>query len=322
VDGVNDQGLHPAVRRIVREHGGDGDLLALLGNALSGADLTALLLEVMRRRAAAVTPADVLAAYQRDRFVRPAAVDPRRVLEVGLLALDAVVPPFAPVATSPLVPLGAHSAVAGVHQNRVIATVRRSEVAADPTNSLALEAAVRRRRLLADDRRSTDVVRLASVDRVVRAQLFDGPRSFAHFTLLGLVSAGRDTGDQTFEFESMREHLRALATVTNRLGFNHVAIELTDFGAHHHGVLDALAASMATGDITMSIRPDRTAARGYYPNVCFKLSVMDDGEDVEVGDGGIVPWTQTLVGSNKERLMISGLGLERLALMHARGRFR
>jgi hypothetical protein len=316
VDRVSEQPLHPAVERIVREHGGQ-DLLAVLGQGLSGADLTALLLEVTRRRAAAVSPADVLAAYERDRFVRPAAVDARRLLRFELVALDAVTPPFLPVATSPLAPLGTHSAVAGVHQNRVVATVRRTEVAADPTTSLALEAAVRRRRLLASDRRSSTLVRLASVDRVVRAQRFDQPRAFPHFTLLGLVSAGRDTGSQSFELETMREHLHALVRVTERLGCPRVAIELTDFGGRHGDVLQALMTSVARHSIQISARPERTAARGYYPNLCFKLSVVRDGENVEVGDGGIVAWTQSLVGSGKERLMTSGLSLERLALIEA-----
>ena len=39
--------------------------------ALSGSDLTSVLLEVARRRAARETPASVLRRYQRDRFVRP-----------------------------------------------------------------------------------------------------------------------------------------------------------------------------------------------------------------------------------------------------------
>ena len=38
------------------------------------------------------------------------------------------------------------------------------------------------------------------------------------------------------------------------------------------------------------------------------------GKTIEVGDGGLVDWTQALVGSAKERLMISGLSLERLAV--------
>jgi hypothetical protein len=316
MDGVSDRPLHPAVERILREHGAH-DLLALLGQGLSGADLTALLLEVTRRRAAAVSPADVLAAYERDRFVRPAAVDARRLLEAELVALDAVTPPFLPLATSPLAPLGTHSAVAGVDQNRVVTTVRRSEVAADPTNSLALEAAVRRRRLLATDRRSSTIVHLASVNRVVRAQQFDGPRSFPHFTLLGLVSAGRDTGNRSFEVEAMREQLRALIRVTERLGFPHVTIRLTDFGGRHHDVLQALMASVATDSAQISVWPERAEARGYYPNVCFKLNVTSDGGTLEVGDGGIVTWTQSLVGSGKERLMTSGLSLERLGLIEA-----
>jgi hypothetical protein len=36
-----------------------------------------------------------------------------------------------------------------------------------------------------------------------------------------------------------------------------------------------------------------------------------------VADGGLVTWTQDLVRSKKERLMISGLSLERLATVRA-----
>jgi hypothetical protein len=35
----------------------------------------------------------------------------------------------------------------------------------------------------------------------------------------------------------------------------------------------------------------------------------------EMGDGGFVDWTQKLVQSGKERLMTSGLSLERLAML-------
>ena len=35
---------------------------------------------------------------------------------------------------------------------------------------------------------------------------------------------------------------------------------------------------------------------------------------LEVADGGLVDWTQHLVGSRKERLMICGIGLDRVAL--------
>ena len=56
-------------------------------------------------------------------------------------------------------------------------------------------------------------------------------------------------------------------------------------------------------------------ACGYDQTMCFRLCVVDNNETIEVGDGGLVPWTQTLLGNRKERLMISGLSLERLALL-------
>ena len=48
--------------------------------------------------------------------------------------------------------------------------------------------------------------------------------------------------------------------------------------------------------------------------MCFKLGVLVDGEPVEIGDGGMVDWTQRLLGNRKERLMTSGLSVERLAM--------
>ena len=307
--------MHPAVDRIVRDLEGE-ELLTALSARLTTSDLTALMLEVMRRRAADLTASKVLAQYERDRFVRPAAVDARRLLGLELLALDTVAPPFVPIVTSPLVPLGSHSVVAGVHQNRVVTTIRGSEVAADPTNTLALEAALRRRQLLAGDAHSSTVVHLAAVDRAVRAQRFEGPRSFAHFSLIGLVSAGRDTGNRSFEAASLREHVQSLISVCERSGHGQVHVQLTDFDGRYPDVVEETSEALTSEDVRVTTWPDRTAARGYYPGLCFKLSVLDGGEEVELADGGHVDWTRALVGSDKERLMISGLSLERLALLN------
>jgi len=43
------------------------------------------------------------------------------------------------------------------------------------------------------------------------------------------------------------------------------------------------------------------------------LDVQAGDETIEIADGGMVEWTLRLVESRKERLMISGLGLDRLA---------
>jgi hypothetical protein len=311
---MTDHSMHPGVERLVAD-ADMADALTALSERISGADLTTLLMEVVRRRVAGLHPSDVLDQYRRDRFVAPASIDLRRLRGVEDIAIDESAGLFEFVIPSPVVPVGTHSVVAGVNQNNVITTIRSTEVAADPTNALALEAAVRRRVLLDDDPRSSIAVRLAAVQRIVRTQRFDGPRSFAHFSLFGAVTAGRDVGNHAFEIESLVEHVRTLAGIVHRAGAERVQVKLTDldgrFGPAVGQVVDALEAD----DIETVVWPDREAGRGYYPDLCFKLIARIADEDVEVGDGGLVEWTQLLLQNRKERLMISGLGLDRMAML-------
>jgi hypothetical protein len=309
---MDGEGLHPAVARVVRDYDIER-CLTVLADELSPADLTALMLEIVKRRATRVSPASVLRQYRRDRFVRPAQVDARRLLAVQRCALDAVDPPFEPVVLSPLVPLGTSAAISQVHQNRTVASTRNSEVLSDPTTALALEAALRRRASSSSPSGADAVVRLACVDRVVRAQRFDGPRYFAHFSLLGLVSASRDTGNHTFERHALREHVSALAAAAGTAGVDRVVLRVTDLGGRHQDVIDDLRNDPPGNDVAVTLAPDRAAGRGYYPSICFELTADVNGEEIGLGDGGFVDWTQALVGSNKERLMTSGLSLERIA---------
>jgi len=206
------------------------------------------------------------------------------------------------------------SAVAPVSQHRVVSTIRGTEVAADPTAGLALEAARRRRDLLRANPRSAEHVRLAATQRIVRAQRFDHPEAFAHFKILGLVTAGRDTGSLAFEIESAAEQVRFAVEGLLGLEAEAVRVELTDFEGRT-GLLAAVADELPSrAGVDVVDRPDRTAARGYYRGFCFKAFAAFDGDAIEVADGGHVDWTQRYLRSRKERLMISGLGLDRLAL--------
>jgi hypothetical protein len=81
--------------------------------------------------------------------------------------------------------------------------------------------------------------------------------------------------------------------------------------------LSAVRAQVAA-DVTYEPWDDRQAGRDYYPSVCFKVEGVWDGQQLEVGDGGIVDWTQRLLGSTKERLITSGIGLDRLASVISR----
>ncbi|NKE59931.1 hypothetical protein FXN61_25250 [Lentzea sp. PSKA42] len=268
--------------RVLRTLGGEEALDRLAG--LPGSDLTTVLLALMRRRANALSGPDVLRQYRSDRFVAPADVPfgVLRAAEDGLLA--ALPPSFSVLGLAPVAPLGTCSAVAEMDQNNVLSTIRGTEVAADPTNALALEAAVRRQS-------GPDDVRLAAVQRVVRAQLFSGAGRFAHFTLFAAVSAGRDRGSLAFERQHFAEHIAFL-----REACGDIEVRVT--------VLDPRF-EVVRGDLPA----DPSRRTGYYQGLCFK--VFRNG--VEIGDGGFVDWTQRLMGNRKERLLISGVGVDRFA---------
>lgn len=305
--------IGPALNRVLSRAGGS-DLLDLLVDELSGADLTTLLLEVFRRRADRLSPAEVMRRYRADRFVSPARTDAaalRRAEDVLFAALPAG---FESLILSPLVPLATHSAVASVDPRKVVATVRASEVAADPTNALALEAAHRRSGLLAADPRSSSPVRLAASQRVVRAQHFGAPGMLAHFQLFGMVTAGRDTGGRAFEHLHLAEHLRFAADALSAADLGRAEVRLTCLNDASIPLLEHTRAALAaTPGIDVLEDPERTSGRGYYTRLCYKVHATIAGQSVEIGDGGFVEWTQRFTGSRKERLLISGFGVDRLA---------
>jgi len=291
-------GMTSALARVLRRVGG-GPILDRLAE-LPGADLTTLLLGLMRLRTARLSPADVFRRYGSDRFVTPADVPYERLRATEDRLMSLLPTGFRPVTLAPVAPLGLHSVVGSVHQDKVLSTVRGNEVAADPTNGLALVAATERRRL---GPRSTDEVRLAAAQRVVRAQAFTAPGLSAHFGLLGLVTAGRDTGDLGFERRHAVEHLRYIATVLP----DPVELRLTAWEPRCSVVVDAVREALP--DVAIVEDPAREAGREYYTG--FAFSAWTNG--IGVADGGFTDWTQRLLGNRKERLCTSGIGIDRLA---------
>jgi hypothetical protein len=301
-----------ALDRVAREVGGT-ELVDRLA-ALSGSDFTTLMLEVVRRRAARETPGNVLRRYQRDRFVRPGRTpwpSGRRAEDVMLrcLSADTELVPLAP-----LVPLGTHSALAPVNQHKVVTTVRACEVAADPTNALALEAAVRRAA------GEAEVVRLATVQRVVRAQRFPAGWA-AHFGLFAMVTAGRDRGSHRFERAALGEQLRFGVAALRAAGVARVQVALTPLSEAGERIAAELAEGagglVTSADIVLD--EDRAGGRGYYRALCFKVNALVDGAVEEIGDGGFTDWTARLLANGKERLLISGYGTDRLAAVTGAG---
>ncbi len=308
-----DGDLDAPVRRVADALGAE-DAAEILADRVSGADFTSFLLDVMRRRAERVTPADVMRQSGRDRFVEVGTVDARALHGTIATMIAAIPTAFEFVELAPVLPLGSHTALAPVHQHKVVSSVRSLEVAADPTVALAIVAAQRRAA------ESTPTLHLGAVQRIVRAQPF-GAQGQQHFTVLALVSAGRDTGHLAFETAAIGDHLRALATAVGAVTQAPVEIRLTDLRSDGRtGILDAARqACGATPNVAVVEDPDRVAGRGYYRDLCFKVIVHPGPDEVEIGDGGFTDWTAQLLGNRKERLLTSGLGLDRLVTVGARG---
>jgi hypothetical protein len=287
---------------------GRTDVVARLAS-LSGSDFTSLMLAVARQRAAQETPASLLRRYRSDRFVQPGGIS-WELLRTAEDRMAAHLPPGTELLTLPsLVPLGTHAVLGPMSQDKVVSTIRTTEVAADPTNALALEAAARRR---AGDARGT--VRLAAFQRVVRTP---PPRAghLAHFSLLGLVTAGRDDGGHRFEREAVAEHALSLAAGLAAAGLGRARLACTPLSPAGEALAAALPATLAGSPLDVIMDRQRQSGRGYYRDLCFKLNVRAGQAWAEIGDGGFTDWTARLTASAKERLLISGVGIDLVAAM-------
>jgi hypothetical protein len=312
--------------RILRESG-VADLLEVLSTRLEPTDLQSLLLAVYARRAADQTPSDLLRQFERSRFTRPSSVDPRALAEVDRLAYALASPPIQPLELSPVCPLGSNSVVAPVSQNLAVATIRNTEVVSDSTNVLALECALRRRANVRTAAQARDRVKLCASHRLLRPQHFDQPGFFAHFRVFALCTAGRDEGGHRFELESLAEqltlHLRLMAALAG-IGYplKQPRVAITDLAggidveALRTAVMDPLAHEFPDAEIGFD--PGRTTGRGYYQGLCFKIYARDQRNvEHDLGDGGFTTWTQTFCSDRKERLLISGIGTERVCSVFA-----
>jgi hypothetical protein len=292
-----------AIDRVARALGRPDAVDVLVG--VAGADLTSFLLEVTRARATRVRPADLVRAARSQRLVEPARADARTLHRTIAAALDALPTAFEVLELAPTASLGTCSAVATVDQTKLVSTVRGLEVAGDPTNMLAVLAAVRRR----DGEPGT--MRLGAAQRVLRTQPM-GAAGQAHFHVLGLVVAGRDRGRLDFERASLVELLAAMVGSVRAVTGAELEVRYTSLG---DGDATALGDDLrrTLDGVTLVEDPDRTQGRGYYCDGCFKLVARTADGELEIGDGGFTNWMPQLTGSRKERLLIGGVGLDRLS---------
>lgn len=306
--------------RVERELGVPG-IASLLAERVEPSDLQSLLLDVYRRLAKRRPLASMLAEYQKNRFVHPSTFSPVELLDWERVAFSVLPKEFDGVDLSPVCPLGASAAMGGLAQDRAVTTIRNTEVVSDSTNVLALEAAVRRR-AHKRDATADGVVHLAASHRLLRAQHYDNPKLSAHFKVFSLCSAGRDRGGFGFDATTLGTHIAIyLAAVRAFLGSSirlQVLLTVLDPSPLLAEAAEALLERLRRGspDVDAKLEPTRTAGRGYYRTLCFWIYGAADGQEpVQLADGGCVDWTQRLLSDAKERLVISGIGSDRVCGM-------
>lgn len=277
------------------------DLVELL-SGLPPSELNSLLLEVERRQSARRSPAQVLEAFGRSRLfgVGVAMAELHAIRGAMLAACEA----FELREVSPLTPLGTTSTVAPISPDWSVAALHGAETVSDPTNVLALEAARRRRAGIEGD------MHLGTLQRVVRPQRFADPKLVAHFALLALVSAGRDRGSLNFERAALATNVEAhLQLIRSCLG-QAAPVRLTYSAATGFEPLVEVMRNLADRHgAGFEAEPGRDVS-AYYKGFCFHIF----GNGSQLSDGGLTDWTGKLLSNGKERLLISGMGVEWLRL--------
>ena len=293
------------------------ELFLLLTEKLSNSDLQSLLIEVFRSRSLNTTPSKVLNEYRDNRFYNPSEISQAMLNRFDLFAYSLLSGDWQSVDLSPVTPLGTCTSISNLSQNRILSTIRNSEVVADSTNTLALQAALKRKECLDSDAKSTQTIKCCSSHRLLRAQSFEEEKFSAHFRVFSLVSAGRDTGNLAFELDQLEEHIRFYLTLCTKLNIIREAeVHISDFsGKFSTSLLEKISGRLGQSfkEARFLLLPDRAEARNYYTPLAFRIRFTDQEDRTwDLVDGGFTNWTQLLLNSRKERFISSAIGSELL----------
>jgi hypothetical protein len=276
------------------------------------------LMELVRRQAARKRPSDVLAQFRRDGFVAPSMLDQRLAHQLDGLALDAA-SAYEAVLLSPVAPLGCCSAIAPGSQDRIMSTLRGTEVVSDPTNVMALVCAERLR--AAAEARG---VRLCTVHQTLRAQPLAARAGHSrHFRMFALADAGYGLPDDQFEVDAIAAQLttfdRLFDAAERTLGvrFGKRAV-LLRFHSARRVLIERLAARLA------NVLPHAPVTRAlfesaYYDGVRVSFSAAAaNGDIIPIGDIGVFDWMARLNHDKRLRFVAGGFGLQLVPLLFKR----
>jgi len=261
----------------------------------------------------------VLLDYNSNKFTNPSKFDPLLMLKWDQIAFLHLPSDYIALELSPIAPFGSVSSVAPISQDWVLTTIRNTEVLSDASNILALECTLRRSILIKQKETKNTPVNLACSHRVIRMQPFEGANLIQHFRLFSLCSAGKVKSKLEFELENIKTHihfyLESIRSFLEReISFRVVILDLSSDSQITNVIKEfVLVLRNELVNIDVSYRKLNYLEQDYYQNIRFKIYVSQgEKNELELIDGGATNWSQKLLNNAKERLVISGIGSERL----------
>lgn len=299
-------------RRIEKELGLPS-LTGKLANELPPSDFNSLLIEIFSLKSERISPSEILKLYAQNNYTKPAACNAAeyRRLEADMLcaAEDNGVES---IILSPASLFGCCSTFGAISQNKVISATRGLEILSDATNMLALYLAAGIKDGTLSNAESP--VHLCTTHRHIRYQAALSAKHLPHFGLFTMVSAGKSRSSYAFEIEALLFHLQFYRDYwlqkhgsTLSVSFNRRA-GYKDPDGFFARMIDAVKNCFDDMEIVIDEQENNTV---YYQGLQATLTARDNGKSIEVGDIGFTDWTQKLLNSKRERLLISALALDR-----------
>jgi hypothetical protein len=182
--------------------------------------------------------------------------------------------------------------------------LRGTEIISDATNVLALKVAN-------DIRELNEYNKYCTTHRHVRGQYFTNPLLSSHFGLFCMITPGKDEGSFRFEIEQLENHLEFYYSMLSGQ-FSPGDILLKIFIKNDNKIFTfKLEECLGKIESRTGLQIVKEKKRNdYYDELQFKYYIKYKDEYLDVADGGFVNWTQKLLSNRKQRLLISGAGLE------------
>ena len=292
------------------------DIAKVLSDELSGSELNTVLLDIFNKRVQQETPSSLLSKYEGNKLVKPALLeDVLEYKEKELRCYKLIAGRgFEPIELSPVAQFGTNSVIATVDQKKVLTSLRNTEVQADPTNTIALHYASLKKKGELDNK----TYNYSNISRVIRTQVFNNPNFTPHFSVICLISCGKDTGSFNFEKEELLKHLTASYDVLRSYSFEHIYFEIIPckgYDGQSPLITESISYVQKNSDhIKVSVvEPDYE--NNYYYGFRIKAKIVVGENVIEIGDGGLLDWTQQLLTNRKERMMTMGIGFSVLHII-------